>query len=392
MGGIYIGSLDAKPGEQSRERILSSQFAASYADGYVFFMRENTLMAQPFDGGRLMLQGEPVPVAEHVGTSQGNGFFSVSPGGTLAYRSGGFGQTLQLTWFDRQGKMLSTFGQPGPDQSIAISPDGTHVASRDPVQGAGDIWTLDFSRGVRTRITSQQGTVAGAPPVWSPDGSRIAFAAGNNNNLDTLFEKPSSGAGEAKELYKKAGEIKYPTSWSHDGRFLLYNAAAEKTGLDLWVLPLEGNRKPVLLLGTPFYEGQGSFSPDMRWIAYTSNESGRYEIYVRPFIASGPSGVPALGEEKWPISKDGGIQPKWRADGKEIIFSGPMRAKMAVDVRANGPVFEPGVPQRLFTAPFSLGWDVTGDGKRFLLAVAAGQQNPSTPITVVLNWPALLKK
>src|SRR5215472_10940317 len=157
VSGIYTGSLDAKPSEQSRERILSSQFGASYADGYVFFMRENTLMAQLFDGGRLMLQGEPVPVAEHVGTIRANGIFSVSPGGTLAYRGRGVGQTSQLTWFDRLGKMLSTFGQPGPDQNIAniaISPDGTHVASRDALEnGGGDIWTLDFSRGVRTRIT-----------------------------------------------------------------------------------------------------------------------------------------------------------------------------------------------------------------------------------------------
>ena len=387
--GMYIGWLDAKPGEQSQERILSGEFAASYADGYLFFMRENTLMAQPFDAGRLKLQGEPVPVAEHVGTTQSIGVFSVSPGGTLAYRGGGVGETLQLTWFDRQGKMFSTFGQPGLDQSVAISPDGTHVASRDaPQNGAGDFWTLDFSRGVRTRLTFQQG--AGSPPVWSRDGSRIAFSAGNV--LDTLFERPSSGAGDAKELYKKAGEIKIPTSWSRDGRFLLYYTIAGKA--DLWVLPLEGNRKPVLLIGTQFNSLEGSFSPDMRWIAYASSESGRTEIYVRPFIASGPSGVPALGEGKWQISKDGGTEPRWRADGKEIIFQAPPQGtvKMAVEVKGNGPVFEAGVPQRLFTAPLDFGWDVTGDGKRFLLAVALGQHNTSLPITVVLNWPAFLKK
>jgi hypothetical protein len=130
----------------------------------------------------------------------------------------------------------------------------------------------------------------------------------------------------------------------------------------------------------------------MRWIAYVSNATGTNEIYVRPFMASGPSGVPALGEGQWQISTDGGTQPKWRADGKEIIFRGPPQARMAVDVKANGPLFEALVPQRLFTAPVDFGWDVTADGKRFLLAVAAGQQNTSPPITVVLNWPALVKK
>ncbi|HJT89560.1 MAG TPA: hypothetical protein VJ732_16940, partial [Bryobacteraceae bacterium] len=389
--GMYIGSLEAKPGEQSQERILAGEFAASYADGYIFFMRQRTLMAQPFDAGRLKLAGEPAPVAEHVGTTQAIGIFSVSPGGTLAYRGGGAGQIFQLTWFDRQGKTLGTSGQPGPDQYVAISPDGTHVASRDALVNAnGDIWTLDLSRGVRTRLTFQQN--AGSPPLWSPDGSRIAFAAGGA--LDTLFEKPSSGAGEAKELFKKEGEIKVPSSWSRDGRFLLYYTVGGKTHDNLWVLPLEGNRKPDLLLGTPFNEAQAAFSPDMRWIAYTSDESGYNEIYVRPFLAAGPSGAPALGDGKWQISKDGGTDPKWRSDGKEIFFQAPPQgtAKMAVEVEANGAVFEAGVPRRLFTAPPDFGWDATGDGKRFLLAIPPGQQQADTPITVVLNWPALLKK
>ena len=185
-----------------------------------------------------------------------------------------------------------------------------------------------------------------------------------------------------------------PTSWSRDGRFLLYGTTGSKTGADLWVLPLEGNRKPVLLLGTPFNEGLGSFSPDMRWIAYTSSESGRNEIYVRPFLASGLSEAPALGEGKWQISNDGGAEPKWRADEKEIIFQSPPQGtiKMAVDIQANGPVFKAGVPHRLFTAPFDFGWDVTGDGKRFLLAIPPGEKQAETPISVVLNWPALLKK
>jgi eukaryotic-like serine/threonine-protein kinase len=280
---------------------------------YLFFRRENTLMAQPFDASRLQLRGEPVPLAENVATFGTSGYFSVSPSGALAWRTRP-NASYQLTWFDRQGKILSGFGQPGTDQEIVLSPDGTRGAVRDAVMNAaGDLWTLDFARGVRTRFTFRKSP--GSWAVWSPDGSRIAFAAGYQ--LDTLYEKAFSGAGDEKELLKEPGKIHIPTSWSRDGRFLLYYVAnTPKTGFDLWLLPLQGDRKPVLLLGTQFSESNATFSPDMRWIAYASNESGRSEVYVRPFLASGPSGAPSFGEGKWQLSRDGGdYNPKWSADG-----------------------------------------------------------------------------
>jgi Tol biopolymer transport system component len=172
-----------------------------------------------------------------------------------------------------------------------------------PSFAAGDLWTLDFARRVRTRFTFRQ--TSGSVAVWSPDGSRIAFAAGAA--IDTLYEKASSGAGDEKELLKEPGKIHFLTSWSPDGRFLLYYIyLAPKTGDDLWVLPLQGDRKPALLLATDFNEHNASFSPDTRWIAYASNESGRYEVYVRPFTVSGPSGAPSLGEGKWQVSRGGG--------------------------------------------------------------------------------------
>jgi dipeptidyl aminopeptidase/acylaminoacyl peptidase len=391
--GMYAGSLDAGSAQQSKERILAGPFAASYVNGSLFFMRENTLMAQPFDAAKLQLTGEPSPVAEHVATTQSIGVFSVSPGGTLAYRSGAMTGSYQLTWFDREGKLLNSFGRPGPDQGIAISPDGARGAVRDSSDaGVGDLWILDFARGVRTRFTFRQGP--GSAAVWSPDGSRIAFAGGTL--LDTLFEKPSSGAGDEKALLTQAGTIHIPTSWSHDGRFLLYYLAnAPKTAQDLWALPLQGDRKPALLLATEFNEREATFSPDMRWIAYTSNESGRTEVYVRPFLPSGPSGAPSLGEGKWQVSKDGGSEPRWRADGKEIIFQAPPNgtAKMAVQVTPKGAALDVGIPQRLFQAPIDYGWDVTSDGKRFAMSVLPqGQQVAQIPITVVLNWPAQMKK
>ena len=389
--GVYVGSLDVKPAEQSKERILITTLGAPYVDGNIFFLREGTLMAQPFDAGKLQLRGEPVPIAEHVGAELSAGYFAVSPTGVLAYRTGATVTAgLQHTWFDREGKATGTFGEPNNDSGVRLSPDGTRAAERDASQQIrGDIWLLDFARGVRTRLTFRQNL--GSNPVWSPDGSRIAFSAGDSP--DTIYEKSASGAGEEKELLKKPGEFMVPSSWSHDGRFLLYTVPnAPKTLADLWVLPLEGDRKPALLLGTQFNEGNASFSPDGRWVAYVSSESGRNEIYVRPFVASGPSG-PSLGEGKWQVSKDGGNNPRWRTDGKEIIFILNL-AVMSVDVNGGGAGFQMGTPKQLFKAPANNGWDVTGDGKRFMMIVPPSQGTPTTatPITVVLNWQADLKR
>jgi serine/threonine-protein kinase len=362
---------------------------ASYIDGRLLFMNESTLMVQPFDAGNLKMSGSPVPVVERVGNIQGAvGLFSASSSDVLVYRTGAAAE-YQATWFDRQGKVAGTFGKPGSDQGFTLSPDAKHALVRDARQlQSGDLWRLDFESGVRSRVTIRQSL--GSFAVWSPDGNSIIFAAGNT--MDTLFRKASSGAGEEKELFKKTGEIKYPTSWSRDARWLLYSTPATlKSGSDVWLLPLEGDRKPVLLLGDPFDESVGSFSPDMRWIAYGSNESGRPEIFVRPFKSSGPSG-PALGEGKSQISKDGGYLPAWSAEGKEIIFHGPNGAPMAVNVNGNGAEFQHENLRQLFNAPANVGdWDVTADGKRFLMAVPLQKEAGDDAITVVLNWQAALK-
>ena len=397
VAGIYAGSIDLKPADQPKQRILANSLAASYVNGNLFFMRDGTLMVQPFDAGKLQLTGDPVPVAEHVAVTGAIGVFSVSPTGVLAYRTGAnSGGGFQTTWFDRDERQISAFGQPGSDQRLTLSPDGMRAAGRDATENAnGDIWLLDFTRGVRTRLTFRQSL--GSDPVWAPDGAHIFFAAGNR--LDTIYEKDASGAGGEKELLKKPGEIKLPSSVSRDGRFLLYNTAlVPKTGNDLWVLPLDGpgQGKPALLLGTEFSEGAGSFSPDGRWIAYVSNESGRFEVYIRPFIASP---TPSLGEGKWQVSRDGvsvfagGAQTplRWRKDGKELLFMGANNAIMAVDLSGSGAAPLLGTPKQLFIGPANNGWDATADDSRFLLSVLPGSGG-QTPITVVLNWQADLKR
>ena len=402
VAGIYVASLDAKPSEQSKERVLANAFAAPYVAGNLFFMREGTLMVQPFDAGKLKLAGEPVPVAEHVGTEGSSGYFSVSPSGVLAYRTGSASSValLQTSWLDRSGKVTGKL-EPGPQRGLRLSPDARFAIGRDLAPNIrGDLWMLDLSRGVRTRFTFRQSP--GTFPVWSPDGNNVFFAAGSSSVTDKIYEKAVNGAGEEKEVLKDTGTAMSPTDVSRDGRFLLYYAQGPKslkTAIDLWVLPLQGNRQPALLLGTPFNEGQGSFSPDGRWIAYLSNESGRPEVYVRPFVA-GTSGPPSLGAGKWQVSKDGASTasnfgpPRWRNDGKEIIFMDPNNAMLSVDVNGTGAGFQIGSPVPLFTASTNNGGDWTTDHKRLLLTtpIDQGTAAAQTPITVVLNWQADLKR
>ena len=393
--GIFVGSLDAKPEQQETRRLLATNFPAAYAPspspkvGHVLFLRENTLMAQPFDAAKLVLAGEPVPVAESVAISNGRAIFAVSATGTLVYRAGApNSQNRRLTWFDPRGKALGQLGDPADYfGNIAVSPDGTRVASARGPQGATDIWLLD-SRGVSARFTFD--AASNGFPVWSPDGSRIAYRSNRGGHYD-LYQKPSNGAGD-DVLLLKSDEDKYPYDWSHDGRFLVFASVNAKTNPDLWILPLlgaAGGSQPYALLRTESFEDNGSFSPDGRWIAYTSSESGRPEVYVRPFASTG--NPPTAG--KWQVSRDGAAnqQPRWRADSKELFFLA-RQTVMAVDVSLT-PVFHPGNPQPLFRLPLTTTrWDVTADGKRFLAAVPVDAAGDADPITVVLNWQAGLKK
>ncbi|MFI5357690.1 Serine/threonine protein kinase [Candidatus Sulfopaludibacter sp. SbA6] len=384
--GIYVGSLDAKPEQQDTRRLLAADLPAVYAaspgasTGHILFLRENTLMAQPFDAGKMALAGDAVPVGESV---QGHGAFAVSTTGTLIYRTGAAGANRWLTWFDRQGKTLGQLGDPADyGASLALSPDGTRVASTRGPSATSDIWLVD-SRGVSSRFTFDP--ASDREPIWSPDGTRIIFASNRAGHYD-LYQKPANLAGD-DALVLKSDEDKYPASWSRDGHFLIFWAVNPITHADLWVLPEPaggpGDHQPVPWLRTEFNERDGRFSPDGHWIAYLSDESGRYEVYVRPFM---PGNSPA---GKWQVSKDGAspLTPRWRSDGKELFFSNTTGILMAVEVSTT-PVFHSGNPEPSFRLPGV--WDVTGDGKRFVgPAEAAGDSAPVT-IKVALNWAARL--
>jgi serine/threonine protein kinase len=387
--GVYLGSLDGAP----PKRLLTADTAATFASpGYLLLVQQGVLVARPFNVTTKEL-GEPIPIAQPVGSDAGvrRGAFSVSASGVLAHRSGVAGRR-QIVWVDRTGKQVGTVGAPDDAvlQSVALSPNGRRVALSRIVRGNSDIWILDVDRGVPTRFTFDP--ALDNNPIWSPDSSRVAFRSNRSGPFD-LFEKTASGAGVERPVLTSP-QIKTPVDWSSDGRFLLYSLLDAKTVQDLWALPMTGDRKPFPVVQTPFTERNGQFSPDGRWIAYDSNESGRFEVSVQPF--PGPGG-------KWQVSTGGGVTPRWRRDGRELFYVAPDGALMAAPVRASsdGQALEPGEPARLFRVPIVLGgsvpdnlkhqYDVAADGQRFLINVTT-EEASAVPITVVLNWMTALKK
>jgi eukaryotic-like serine/threonine-protein kinase len=402
--GIYLGSVDAQPGQQSSTRLVATGFSPVYAPspdpnvGYVMFLRENALQAQPFDLARLQMTGEPVRIADHVKSIFEFGFFGVSNNGVLAYQNGDAigANPLQLTWFDRRGANLGAAAAPGYYLSLRLSPDASRVAVTrlDLTSVASNIWLNEFARNTLTRFTSDRN--GDADPVWSPDGTHVAYASSRSGRTG-LYQKASNGAGGEQLLLEPEGRRNLD-DWSRDGRFLLYSQGDSKTRSDLWVMPLTGDRKPAVYVNSEFNETHGQFSPDGLWIAYASDESGRPEIYVRPFPLAADSG-------KWTVSNGGGGAPRWRRDGKELFFlTTNFRTVMVAQVSYT-PSFTTSVPVPAFSASIqnnvatggggsdSFNWDVTAEGKKFLLASVATQDDlPQPPIRVVLNWTALLKK
>jgi WD40 repeat protein len=372
---VCTGSLDST----ETNCLLKAASSALYAPpGDILYLSGQTLMAQPFDAQHLRITGDAVPIANPVQAA------SVSANGILTYIGAESGETV-LQWFDRSGKNLGTVGQPADYSNPALSPDGARVAVAILSNGAGirNLWIFDLKRGIPSRFTFD--TADEFNPLWSRDGSQILFTSAQQGVRD-IYQKAADGVGDSHVVFESKDQQKNANDWSSDGRYAVYGTTAAPASL--WILPLFGDRKPFPFIQSTYNAREARFSPDGRYIAYASDETGDYEIYVQTFPEHGG---------KWQISTSEGRNPEWRRDGKELYFVSGEKL-MAVDVKTGGPQFEAGIPKPLFAVPFGSGiavnpnavYTVTADGQRFL-AVTSIRQQASSPITVVTNWTADLK-
>jgi serine/threonine protein kinase/Tol biopolymer transport system component len=372
--GLLVGSIE--PGFESRSVVPSDSNGAFAAPGRLLFVRGDRLLQQQFDLDRLVVTGEATPVVEQIFYNPGVGRadFSVSTTGVLAFRSS-TNRGNQFAWFDRTGKLLETIGQPGNYRTPDLSPDGQRLAYGDI--NRRDIWIFDLSRQTSSRFTSGPGSETA--PVWFPDGSKIAYRTDQGG----LFEKDVTGTGTERMLLKDI--VNGPDQISPDGKWLLYFAVAPGGTQDVYVLPTTGAPTPQVVVQTPFSDVEPQFSPNVRWLAYVSNENSRNEIYVQAFPSTG---------RRWQISSSGGRQPLWRADGRELFFVSDDRRLFAVDVSEKAGSFEFGVPQFLFEMRANVfnsrnSYIPSRDGQRFLVNMLLDADD--APITIVHNWQTNVK-
>jgi Tol biopolymer transport system component len=380
---VMVGSLDGG----ADKLILRSPAAAEYAAGRLLFLRERTLMAQPFDAKRLELTGDAVPLADDVGLVDVETAQAVlaASADVLVYRQGRGGLDRKLVWRDRAGRALSTLGDVGHYLfQVALSPraDAAAVTVQDSSSGTTDVWTYDVARGVRSRFSFDPRS--DTEPIFSRDGQSIVFSSARDAQPG-LYRKRLGGAG-AEELLLESKTSIVATDFSPDGRVLTFSELAEKANWDIWTLPLEGERKPIAQLQTPHLECCSVFSPDGRFLAYVSDESGEYEIYAMPYPATG---------RKWQISSHGGFWPHWRSDGREILYQAPDGTVTAAEVAEVGPTLSVGAVKPLFKTRVGAGTEYvlwpTADAQRFLV-VEPVESEVSRPLTVVLGWQALLSR
>jgi len=384
--GIYFTSLNRA---ESKKLPINADSPAIYAQpGHLLFLRQGSLFAQPFDPKRGDLTGKQVQVADSVAQHLYNlGAFSVSETGVMVYRTAGAGSLKKLVWFDRSGKEIGVLGEPRENLvNPEISPDGHQVAVDQTIQGGTLVWLIEVARGVPRKLTNE--TQFQTFPVWSPDSSRIVFST--YFNTWDMHQMPANGSGKPEALLASVAS-RFANDWSRDGRFLLYTQVDPKTGRDLWVLPMsETDRKPFVFVNTNFEEQNGQFSPDVRWIAYQSNESGRFEVYIQPFPGPGA---------KQCVSTNGGMQPRWHPDGNELFYIAADGMLMAAPIHISRQPANIGAPAKLFPFRISRGsvmdimriqFALSPDGKQFLVNTNVENDAPS-PITIATNWTSLLR-
>jgi Tol biopolymer transport system component len=382
-GTLYVGSLDSI----DKRPLLEISSRAEYVPpGYLLYVRDGTLMAQPFDAEKLSVTGEAAQVARKVQYFSPTGWavFSATDS-LLAYQSGDV--ISRLVWFDRNGRELRQVGPAANHESPRISPDEQRVAVGvvDPKTGTLDIWVYELKRDLPTRFTYTD-SYTEYNPIWSPDGREIAFV-GDVEGPPHLQQKELGSAGDA-EILLPPGGVQWSHDWSSDGRFILYEETDPKGKVDLWVLPMFGERKPRPFRNTQYIETEGRFSPDGRWVAYVSDDSGHREVWVQSFQFEGRDNG-----GRWRISTAGGSQPAWRQDGKELFYLASDNKLMSVAVKS-GTTFEAGSPTVLFRIDPSGGggfYDVSRDGQRFLVNTSLTRAE-TLPITVVVNWTSSLKR
>jgi Tol biopolymer transport system component len=375
--GVMIAARD---GSDAR-RLFDSATAAELVSNHLIFSRQGALYDQPFDSISRELVGNAVTMAERVAVDSSvyRLALSASSVGSIAYRRSEVGQR-QFKWFDREGKVVGRAGDPFESSlSPAMSPDGRSIAFQSSVNDNQDIWLLDLTSGNRTRFTFDPGI--DFAPLWSPDGSRILFSSNRSGPFD-LYERPSSGAG-AETLALKSVLNKFAVDWSADGRYVLYSSDDPESSYDIWALRMDGDAEPFPVVRTAFQERDGQFSPDGRWIAYQSNDSGRWEVYVQPVRDAAA---------RRQVSQDGGEQVRWRGDGEELFYLALDGKLMAVPLRLDSmaAAVEIGTPEILFASRMGrvsnrAQYIVSPDGSRFLMSSIVEEATRS-PITVVLDW------
>ena len=373
---LRVGALDSSTGDRS---LFTTTSRTMYANpNHLIFVKDDALMAQPFDPVKLSLSGAAFPVAEQVGSSpSGDAAFGVSANGVLVYRPATPAVTNDLVWFDRTGKNLGILAAAGAQVGPVMSPDQRHVLIQRRDVPWSDLWLIDLLRGTYSRLTSDP--AQDSTGAFSPDSSQIAYASNRRGEWGVYVRTATGGA---EQLLHKVGGIEMlVTDWSPDGKTLLFNPRSSDTGFDIWALSMTGERKAYPVLTQKYDEFKPGFSPDGRWIVYASDETGRAEVYVQAFP---PSGV------KWQVSVNGGIFPIWSRDGKEIVFVTPDRKVMAVDVNV-GASFAASVPRPLFQGARSTQFAMSADSQRFLIPQAARTVDRA-PLQAVLNWASDITK